>query len=113
MRIARPTYTKDGRRQKSNRWHVHFRDHRGVWRRLPALTDKAASAALGRRFEKLAAMRYAGESPTDDLARWLEGLLPEHRQKLAAWGMLDEGARLLTDPLTDHATDYHDHLGPV
>ncbi len=104
---------KCGERKRSRPngpWHVHFKDQRGEWHRLPAYTDKGASQAFGRHLEKLAAIRAAHASLDDDMSRWLEGLIPKHREKLAEWGMIDESARLLTDPLRDHVQDYHDHL---
>ncbi len=107
MRVHRPTYTKNGRRRRSSRWHVHFQDARGTWRRLPAFTDKGASEQFGRRLEKLAALRYAGASPDSELARWLEGITADHREKLLAWGLLDAAARALTEPLADHVEDFH------
>ncbi len=38
MRVAKPTYSKDGRKRKSARWHVHVKI-RGRWERLAAYTD--------------------------------------------------------------------------
>ncbi len=107
MRVHRPTYTRDGRRRKAARWHVHFQDARGTWRRLPAFTDKSISEKLGRRLEKLASCRAVGAAPDTDMARWLEGMVPEQRAKLHAWGLLDESSRALTDPLEEHADDWH------
>ncbi|MHC4414645.1 MAG: tyrosine-type recombinase/integrase [Planctomycetota bacterium] len=110
MRVARPTYCRSGRRRKSARWHVHVKDHRGEWRRLPAFTDKGASEKLARRVEKLAALRAVGAAPDEELAAWLENIATEHREKLREWGLLSEGARAITEPLKDHVGDWHAHL---
>ncbi len=83
MRVHRPTYTKNCRRRKSARWHVHFQDARDQWRRLPAFTHKGASEKLGRRCERLAALVAAGERPDAELCRWIENLSAKIRDKLA------------------------------
>ena len=35
MRVKKPTYTRNGKRRKSSRWHVHVKI-RGRWERLAA-----------------------------------------------------------------------------
>lgn len=110
MRVARPTYTKDGRRRKSTRYHVHIKV-RGEWRRLPAFALRGPSETLGRRIEKLAALRAAGEAPDEELAGWLEGIDAELAEKLRGWGLLAEHrVRAIAEPLEDHARDYRDYL---
>ena len=44
MRIFQPTFkNRKGRKQKSSKYHASFKDHTGVWRRVTAFSDKAAS----------------------------------------------------------------------
>lgn len=51
MRVHRTKYTdkRTGRLKPSPTWHVHLKDTRAEWQRLPAFTDKSASEKLGRR----------------------------------------------------------------
>ncbi len=52
--LARPTYKgRDGKKHRSPRWHIRFRDHAGVWRRLTAFTDKTATAGFARKVRQL------------------------------------------------------------
>lgn len=111
MRVFRPTYTaRNGKRQPSPAWHVRFRDHRGERRRLVATTDKSASEVLGRRLEALVAIRVAGAHPDAELGRWLEGVRHDHLEKLLEWGLLDDGARSVADPLKTHVAHFREHL---
>ena len=61
-------------RRKAERWYVEFKDHRDVTRRIPAFSDKTASAELGRKLERLVARRVAGEQPDSAMSKWLETL---------------------------------------
>ena len=89
MRVFKPTATSGGSRRVSPRWHVEFRDHNETRRRVTAFPDKAASVELGRKLEKLIACRVVGERPGAELGRFIDGLSPSIREKLAAWGVLD------------------------
>ncbi len=109
MRVAKPTYTRNGTQRRSSRWHVHVKI-RGRWERLPAYTDKSASEMLGRRIERLAGRKSSVTELDDEMLNWIDNLDPEHRAKLMSWGLLDESARAITDPLTDHVDDYARHL---
>jgi len=89
MRVFRATYTgRRGGKRTARKWYVEFRQGERV-RRLPAFTDKGASEELGRKVERLAMLRAAGEGPDRELARWLEGLPARTRERLARWGVLD------------------------
>ena len=94
------------RKGTAGRYRVKFRDLRGVWQDVLGFTDRAASEVLGRRLEKLVALRAAGETPGPELSRWLETLDAKLREKLAAWGVLDGRAVAGTTPLSVHLADY-------
>ncbi len=106
MRVHRPTYTKNGKRRKVSIWHVHFKDARAQWQRLPAFTDKSASEALGRKCERLAATVAACERPDGHLGRWVEALPAVTRNKLASWGLIDERTSAASKPLMAHLEDF-------
>lgn len=111
MRIFQPTYTnRKGRKRKSSRYHVSFKDHTGVWRRVTGYTDKQASESLGRKLERLAALRAVHEPLTPELADWLDGIADDLREKLTEWGLVDLRATLASRPLAQHVDDWHDDI---
>ena len=75
MRLCREYYrNRGGKKRNSKRWYVELRDHLDITRRVPAFEDKRASEEFGRKLERLAAVRVAGEQPDIAMTRWLEGL---------------------------------------
>ncbi len=89
---------KTGRREPAKKWTVQFY-FRGERRRLAAFADKTASEQLGRKLERLAALRTAGEPPTPELAEWLSHLAPEVRAHLEHIGLLDSRRVAAAKPL--------------
>ena len=87
MRVFRRVRRDDGgRRRKSARCYLEFRDADGVVRRMMALEDEGASEALGRRIKRIVELRVAREQPEPDLVRHL----PERvRDDLVRFGLLD------------------------
>jgi len=94
------------RKGKAGKWRVKFRDARGSWHEIEGVTDKAASKQMGDKLERLAALRRAGEPPTQELSTWLELLPTKTRTKLAAMGLLDSRAVGSAAPLKTHLPDY-------
>ncbi|MEE9128454.1 MAG: hypothetical protein V3T84_00410 [Phycisphaerales bacterium] len=108
FRVFQPEYTDhSGKKRRSPRHHVAFKDHNGVRRRLPAFTDYSASVSFGRRVRELDDLRAVGESPRGDLARWVDGLTDDVRVKLIAWSILDQRASMASRPLQGHIEDWH------
>ncbi len=110
MRVFKPTYIVNGKPRTGPRWHVGFTDHLEVRRSLAATTDKTASEQFGRNIEQLVAVARGGARPDGDLAKWIEGLAPKLRSKLAGFGLLDEKASTIAQPLTEHVGDYKKNL---
>ena len=82
----------------------------GAFRRLPGFKDKKASEELGRKVERLANLREAGEQPDAALSKWLEGLDISLRDRLAGLGLLTGRAAAATRPLAQHLADYRQAL---
>ncbi len=110
MRTYQPTYRRGGEQHTSPTWHVRFKDHRNVWQRVPAFTDRAMSEELGRKIDKLVATIANHERPTGDQARWLEVLRPDIRDRLAKWGLVDDRMASASKPLSAHLDDFHASL---
>lgn len=103
MRLYRDSYKdrETGARRKARKWTVEF-TFRGEVRRVVGFTDRVASEQLGRRLERLAALREAGDAPDVALSKWIEGLGSKLSEHLQALGLLDQrrmaGARALYRP---------------
>ncbi len=110
MRIVKLNKTTTTGRRESPRYYVEFRDHHKVRRRCVAFTDKDASAEFGRNIGRLVSMRGTGMPPDAALASWLELLSDRHRDKFAAWGLIDAQVSSLSDPLTVHVESFREHL---
>ena len=90
IRLYRPTYkTAQGERRKSPTWWLDFTDADGRRWRWPALADRRASEAVGRRVLELAGLRASGDALTADLSKWLEGVPADFRARLAEAGLID------------------------
>ncbi|MCS7160204.1 MAG: hypothetical protein RMJ19_07010 [Gemmatales bacterium] len=79
--IIRCYYTKNKRRQRTKHYYVQFKDHHGIWRRVPAYTDRRASEELGRLLDRLVAERAVGNIASDTLAAAMR-LSPKLQSKL-------------------------------
>ena len=55
MRVFKPQYKRNGQTRQLSRWHVTFKDHRSVFRRVVAFTDESQSKRLGDKLQSLAA----------------------------------------------------------
>ncbi|MCC7171368.1 MAG: tyrosine-type recombinase/integrase [Planctomycetes bacterium] len=84
MRLFKPEWKgPDGEVRTTSKWYVAWKDNRGTLRRIAAFTDKSASAELGRRLDRLSAMRATGQPLPPEMRAWIEGLPASIRLKLA------------------------------
>ncbi len=106
MRVYRNTYRDaGGKRREALKWYVEFRDHERRQRRLPAFTDKGASAELGRKLETLGAYRASGKDPAP-LGTWIDSLPQAIATLLVKWGMLAADRAGGNKTLASHLKDY-------
>ncbi len=111
MRTFRMTYRgTDGRRRESRKWAVEFRDHRGAVRRIAGFSDRAQTAELGRRIEKLVAVRANHAVADGELLGWFESMPPAIAEKLAKLDLLDEHQIAAANPLAEHLSDFSTSL---
>jgi hypothetical protein len=114
VRVFQSTYKdRNGRTCKTVRWYVELFDHLGVRRRIPGLTDRRATEALGRNIEKLAWSKAGGQALDPVLTRWIEGLSPKLRKCLARIGLLDASKVAALEPLTKHIDGQSDAAGRI
>jgi len=114
-RTFKRTYTdkQTGKRRKTPNWYVEFKDHHGLQRRIPGTLDKAATEAIGRKVDKLVALRVAHEEPTGDLALWVESLPPAMIERLVKYDLIDSRRIAAGKPLKDHVADYEKYLRDI
>ena len=111
MRVFRSTYRdREGKKCKTSKWYIEFRDHLQLIRRLPAFTDKRQSEALGRQIEKLVGCKVSGDPLDAELARWLECIPASLRDRLAKIGLLDSSRIAAGKLLKEHIADFGQSL---
>ncbi len=111
MRVFRQQYKdRTGKTRESAKWYVEVKDHLDVVRRMPDFTDKALTAELGRRIQKLVAVRVLGDILPPDLAAWVERLPQDIRDRLAQTGMVDPQTVASSNTLAAHLADFEANL---
>lgn len=114
MRVFKRVHkTKDGKRKESKKYYVEVKDHLGVPRKYPGLSDKRLTAALGAQIELLVACKRAGQPPDAQLSQWLQGTPESLRMRLAKLGLLDRNRATVSKPLVEHLDDYRQSIGDV
>ena len=109
--VYRTTYkTADGKKKKSSKLTVKFRDHTGAFRKVPGFTDKKLSEELGRKLERLAQFVAMNQPPDAEISGWLQIIDSDLKSKLARWKMLDPRTLAEARNLTEHIADYRKHL---
>lgn len=111
MSVFRINYhDRDGTKRRTKNWHVEFRDHLGRRQRIPGFADKPSSVELERKIEKLIALRASGATPDEPMRRWVEGLSPALRDRLAKLDLLSAQQAAATKPLDVLLDQWEQHL---
>jgi integrase len=124
MRVFRQKYrSRDGKLAESSKWYVEFRDHREKVQRVPGYVDKGATKELGRKLERLASVRGAGDVPDAELLRWLETVPHDLRDRMVKLDLIDGRSNIAGRTLAEHVADFKAnmehrkrtaaHVGPV
>lgn len=106
MRLRKHTYKLAGETRTCKTWTIVFTDHNDLEREFGAFADKAASGELGRKLERLVALRVAGEPPDTAMARWIETLSASMRKRLLRVGLLDSKKLAASKSLREHLDDF-------
>jgi integrase len=112
MRLFKPTFTdrQTGAKKHTSKYYAEFTDHRHTRRRIPAYTDKTASAKFGQKLERLAAHRSARDPLPADLRQWLESLPRATARRLAEWGLIDRAGGGGLVPIAEHLNAFRAYL---
>ena len=109
MRAYQRTYrnAETGKRQKIGNYYVDFYDAKhGLVRTCPGYADKAATEALGRTLEKLAARAVERAELDDDLRQWLDSQPTKMHKRLYKWALIDSHRAAARKALSEHLADY-------
>lgn len=111
MRLFKQSYKdRHGVLRESSKWYGEFRDHSEQVRRIPLMNDKAASAEVGRKIERLVALRASGDAPDLDLSRWLMSGPSQITSILVNWGIVDAARIAAVKSLQEHLREYEQDL---
>lgn len=111
MRVFKDTYRdKNGKRRKSPKWSVDFRDHLEVRHKISAFKDKRHSEAFGRNIEEMVNCRKSSLAFDDRLNQWLNDLPDGTLKKFVSWGLIDGQRAEVTKTLSMHIEDYIETL---
>jgi len=111
MRVFRSTYKdRSGKKRKTSKFYIEFKDNLELTRRLPAFTDKRQSEALGRQIEKLVACKMNNEQPDAQLTRWLENIPSKMRDRFVKIGLIDSTRAASGKLLKEHIADFGQSL---
>jgi hypothetical protein len=109
MRVFKSTYRgRDGKKRKTSKWYVEFKDHLELTRRFPALTDKRQSEALGRQVEKLVGCKMSCDPLPVDLIQWLESIPAKMRERFVKIGLIDPARSAGSKLLSQHIADFRE-----
>ena len=99
-----------GRQHRTRRWHVEFRDHLGRRQRVPGFKDQKASVELERKLVRLVALRASDATPDESMRRWIEGLAPDLRDRIAKIGLFTPQQVASLRPLTEVLDAWEEHM---
>ena len=109
MNLKRRHYRdkQTGKKKFVRRWTVRFEDHFGRWISVPAFVNRKASVEFGRKLERLAAMRAAGEQPDLGTNKWLEMLSNKLVERLVKFDLLPPKCLANGRTLEEHLIGWH------
>ena len=111
MYLLKPKYRTRGGMLKPNRsWYIALNDHLQRELRIPATSDKAASAEMGRKIERLVALRVAGMGLDEELTRFVAGLPSKVRDRLRRKGVLVGAAASVGQSIANELREFRSHL---
>lgn len=65
---------------------------------------------MGETVERLVDLRSMNRPPSPDLARWIESISSDLRNRLAKWDIIDSKAVAFSKPLAEHLDDFHQSI---
>ena len=107
MRIFRAQFKdRDGKKRKTGKWYLEFRDHLDRVRRMAAFTDRPATEALGRMIDRLVMRIGSGRGMDRELTVWVEHLPSNIRDRLGKFELLDAELVAARKAPVEHLADF-------
>ena len=111
MRIFKMTYKdKSGIAKKTRKWAIEFTNHKDSIKRLSGFSDKAQTAELGRKIERLVALKINGQTIDKSTKKWFETLPTRISKKLESLELLDSSKLTNTKLLIEHIKEFENSL---
>lgn len=99
------------RGKRTAKWYASFTDARGRSCRVPAFSDKGATAALEHQLRRISEFRRHRRPFDAELQAWLDERCPDHvRVALAKSGLVNEARAAAGQSLTSHVEAFRKHL---
>lgn len=83
----------------SRKYHIFFRDHLDIERKLTGTTDKATTEYIAKNIFAIVNIQARGERLTSELRDFIENRPTKLREKLAEWDILDANTNAGFEPL--------------
>ena len=113
MRAFQHSYTdRNGKTQKTALWYLDARIE-GRRYRIPGLTDKKQTEAIGRNIEHLISHKASREPLPPELSKWVDGLSSKLRRSLHQIGLVESSRGAGMEPLARHLVGEVDDEGNV
>ena len=94
------------KRRGAKRFHIEFRDTRGLYRRILGFKDRTTTKELANKIERAVAIRQGGGVLAGEMLQWLEGLPSEMLEKLAEWEVIDPQRAAAGTGLEEHINNW-------
>lgn len=95
---------------ESDKYHVFFKDHMGLERRVPATSDKHTSQEYGRHLVRLTNARKTRSELPAELLEWVDSLPPEEAKRLVEIGLIDGATLTATQDIDEHVKAWVDAI---
>lgn len=114
MRIFKQHYSsKNGEKLLSKKWYCELKDHLSISRRIPGFNDKKLTQEMGRKIEKMVALKAMNQPFDLEIIQWLQTIKDDLRKRLANYGLIDPQSLTQSVSLEDHLDDYKRYLEVV
>lgn len=110
MEIARGTFTKNGKVQKTKKFYFRFYDHNQTRRKLPLFDDIDTTQEAARSIQRLVNFRASGLDLPPELQRFILHTLPGIKERLAEWNIIDASHLASVKGLEEYFVKWDEHL---
>ena len=92
------------------RYIIQFDDDMDILRKVKGYTSREATQREADQIQRLVTCKASQMPLTNELQEWVEKLNPSMRDDLISFGLIDTQRASIAKPLSEHVTEYTDHL---